>query len=234
MKTPLDQIEYRPAQIIALKKIKAPTLLGALRHNLREIISTAHEHRHAIDSSKSRHNVILRGPKASEAVKALHEQLKENNAIKSLRRDHVAAVEVVVSAPSNYLGPQEYFEASVAFFERFWGQPVLSAVAHFDQPNPHVHVLVSPFANGRSIGSSLIGYKSQISALARSFHTEVGKPFGFALSPQLTAAERLAISNETIEQLLQNPERALSGHLGHALRQILSASAERLRHIAAH
>jgi len=179
-------------------------------------------------------NAILRGPKASEAVKALHEQLKENNAIKSLRRDHVAAVEVVVSAPSNYLGPQEYFEASVAFFERFWGQPVLSAVAHFDQPNPHVHVLVSPFANGRSIGSSLIGYKSQISALARSFHTEVGKPFGFALSPQLTAAERLAISNETIEQLLQNPERALSGHLGHALRQILSASAERLRHIAAH
>lgn len=229
-----DLIEYRPAQVVALKKIKAPALLGALRHNLREIVSTAHEHRHAIDSSKSRLNVILRGARTSEAVKALHEQLKENNAIKSLRRDYVAAVEVVVSAPSNYLGPLEYFEASVAFFERFWRQPILSAVAHFDQPNPHAHILVSPFANGRLIGSSLIGYKSKISALARSFHTEVGKSFGFALSPQLTAAERLAISDETIAQILLDPEKALSGHIGHALRKIVFASAERLRHIVAH
>ena len=234
MNAPKVQSKNPTAQVVALKKIKSPALLAALKHNLREIISTAHERRHAIDSSKSRYNVILRGPKASEAVKALHEQLKENNAIKSLRRDHVAAVEVVVSAPSNYLGPQEYFEASVAFFERFWRQPVLSAVVHFDQPNPHVHILVSPFSNGRLIGSSLIGYKSQISALARSFHTEVGKSFGFALSPQLSPAERLAISNETIEQLLQNPERALSGHLGHALRKILFTSAERLRHIVAY
>jgi len=164
-------------------------------------------------------------------VKGLHDQLKEKNDIKSLRYDHVAAVEVVVSAPSNYLGPLEYFEASVAFFERFWGQPVLSAVAHFDQPNPHVHVLVSPFANGRLIGSSLIGYKSQVSALTRSFHTEVGGPFGFELKAQLTAAERLAISDEAIAQILLDPEKALSGHMGHALRKILFTSAERLRHV---
>jgi hypothetical protein len=229
-----EQIKHSPAQVVALKKIKGRALLGALRHNLREIASTVHEHRHSIDPSKSRFNVILRGPRASEAVKALHEQLKENNAIKSLRRDHVAAVEVVVSAPASYSDPLSYFEASVAFFERFWAQPVLSAVVHFDQPNPHVHILVSPFANGRLIGSSLIGYKSKISALARSFHTEVGKSFGFALSPQLTAAERLAISDETIAQILLDPEKALSGHMGHALRKILFTSAERLRHIVAH
>ena len=229
-----EQIKHPPAQVVARKKIKAPALLGALKHNLREIISTAHEHRHAIDPSKSSNNVILRGAKTSVEAKALHEQLKENNAIKSLRRDHVAAVEVVISTPASYGEPLKYFEAAVAFFERFWRQPVLSAVVHFDQPNPHVHILVSPFANGRLLGSSLIGYKSQISALARSFHTEVGKSFGFALSPQLTSAERLAISNETIAQLLQNPERALSGHLGHTLRQILFASAERLRHIVTH
>ena len=231
MKTPLDQIEYRPAQVVALKKIKAPALLGALRHNLREIISTAHERRHAIDSSKSRHNVILRGPKASEAVKALHEQLKENNAIKSLRRDHVAAVEVVVSAPSNYLGPLEYFEASVAFFERFWRQPVLSAVVHFDQPAPHVHLIVAPFSQGRCIGSSLVGYRTQIAALARTFHTEVGGPFGFELKAQLNAADRLAISNKFIAQILQDPERALSGHMGHVFRKLLIDGAERLRHV---
>lgn len=234
MKSERDLIEYRPAQVVAFKKIKAPALLGALKHNLREIISTAHEHRHAIDPSKSSNNVILRGAKTSVEAKALHEHLKEKNAIKRLRRDHVAAIEVVVSAPASYIKPQKYFEASVAFFERFWRQPILSAVAHFDQPNPHVHILVSPFANGRLIGSSLIGYRPQIAALARSFHTEVGKPFGFTLSPQLTVAERLAISNETIEQLLQNPERALSGHLGHALRKILFTSAERLRHIVAY
>jgi len=116
MKTPLDQIEYRPAQIIALKKIKAPTLLGALRHNLREIISTAHEHRHAIDSSKSCHNVILRGARTSAEVKSLHDQLKETNAIKRLRHDHVAAVEVVVSTPASYSDPLSYFEAAVVFF----------------------------------------------------------------------------------------------------------------------
>jgi len=229
-----EQIKHPPAQVVALKKIKAPALLGALKHNLREIISTAHEHRHAIDPSKSSNNVILRGAKTSVEAKALHEQLKEKNAIKRLRRDHVAAVEVVVSAPASYIKPQKYFEAAVAFFERFWAQPILSAVAHFDQPHPHVHILVTPFLNGRCIGSSLVGYRTQIAALARSFHTEVGKPFGFALSPQLTVAERLAISNETIAQLLQNPERALSGHLGHTLRQILFASAERLRHIVTH
>ena len=229
-----EQIKHSPAQVVTLKKIKATALLGALKHNLREIISTAHEHKHAIDASKSCHNVILRGARTSAEVKGFHNQLKEMNAIKSLRHDHVAAVEVVVSAPSNYLGPLEYFEAAVAFFERFWAQPILSAVAHFDQPNPHAHILVSPFANGRLIGSSLIGYRPQIAALARSFHTEVGKPFGFALSPQLTVAERLAISNETIAQLLQNPERALSSHLGHALRQILYSSADRLRHIITH
>ena len=231
MNAPKVQSKNPPAQVVALKKIKAPALLGALRHNLREIASTVHEHRHAIDPSNSCHNVILRGARTSAEVKGCHDQLKETNAIKNLRHDHVAAVEVVVSAPSNYLEPVKYFEAAVAFFERFWRQPVFSAVVHFDQPNPHVHILVSPFANGRLIGSSLIGYKSQIAALARSFHTEVGEPFGFALSPQLTAAERLAISDETIAQILLDPEKALSGHMGHALRKILFASAERLRHI---
>ena len=231
MKSERDLIEYRPAQVVAFKKIKGPALMGALKHNLREIVSTAHEHRHAIDSSKSRLNVILRGARTSAEAKVLHEQLKENNAIKSLRRDHVAAVEVVVSAPSNYLGPLEYFEASVAFFERFWRQPILSAVAHFDQPNPHAHILVSPFANGRLIGSSLIGYRTKMAALARSFHTEVGGPFGFELKAQLNAADRLAISNKFIAQILQDPERALSGHMGHALRKLLFDGAERLRHV---
>jgi len=104
-------------------------------------------------------------------------------------------------------------------------------VAHFDQPNPHVHVLVSPFANGRLIGSSLIGYKSQISALARSFHTGVGGPFGFELKAQLNAADRLTISNKFIAQILQDPERALSGHMGHVFRKLLIDGAERLRHV---
>jgi len=120
MKSERDLIEYRPAQVVAFKKIKGPALMGALKHNLREIVSTAHEHRHAIDSSKSRLNVILRGARTSAEAKVLHEQLKEKNAIKNLRRDHVAAVEVVVSAPASYIKPQKYFEAAVAFFERFW------------------------------------------------------------------------------------------------------------------
>ena len=231
MKTPLDQIEYRPAQVVALKKIKAPALLGALKHNLREIISTNHEHRHAIDPSKSSNNLILRGATTSAEVKGFHNQLKEMNAIKSLRHDHVAALEVVVSTPASYSEPLSYFEAAVVFFERFWGQPIVSAVAHFDQPNPHAHILVSPFANGRLIGSSLVGYKTQIAALARSFHTEVGGPFGFELKAQLNAADRLAISNKFIAQILQDPERALSGHMGHALRKLLFDGAERLRHV---
>ena len=226
-----EQIKHPPAQVVALKKIKAPALLGALKHNLREIISTAHEHRHAIDPSKSSNNVILRGAKTSVEAKALHEQLKEKNDIKSLRRDHVAAVEVVVSTPASYSEPLSYFEAAVVFFERFWGQPIVSAVAHFDQPNPHAHILVSPFANGRLIGSSLIGYRPQIAALARSFHTEVGGPFGFELKAQLNADDRLAISNKFIAQILQDPERALSGHMGHALRKLLFDGAERLRHV---
>ena len=122
MNAPKVQSKNPTAQVVALKKIKSPALLAALKHNLREIISTAHEHKHAIDASKSCHNVILRGARTSAEAKVLHEQLKENNAIKSLRRDHVAAVEVVVSAPSNYLGPLEYFEASVAshFFSLFF------------------------------------------------------------------------------------------------------------------
>ena len=226
-----EQIKHPPAQVVALKKIKAPALLGALKHNLREIISTAHEHRHAIDPSKSSNNVILRGAKTSVEAKALHEQLKEKNAIKRLRRDHVAAVEVVVSTPASYSEPLSYFEAAVVFFERFWGQPIVSAVAHFDQPNPHAHILVSPFANGRLIGSSLIGYRTKMAALARSFHTEVGGPFGFELKAQLNAADRLAISHKFIAQILQDPERALSGHMGHALRKLLFDGAERLRHV---
>lgn len=231
MKTPLDQTEYRPAQVVALKKIKGRALLGALRHNLREIASTVHEHRHAIDSSKSCYNVILRGARTSAEVKSLHDQLKEKNAIKRLRHDHVAAVEVVVSTPASYSDPLSYFEAAVVFFERFWGQPIVSAVAHFDQPAPHVHLIVAPFSQGRCIGSSLVGYRTQIAALARTFHTEVGGPFGFELKAQLTAADRLAISNKFIAQILQDPERALSGHMGHVFRKLLIDGAERLRHV---
>jgi hypothetical protein len=226
-----EQIKHSPAQVVALKKIKAPALLGALKHNLREIISTAHEHRHAIDPSKSSNNVILRGAKTSVEAKALHEQLKEKNAIKRLRRDHVAAVEVVVSTPASYSEPLSYFEAAVVFFERFWGQPIVSAVAHFDQPNPHVHIIVATFSQGRCIGSSLVGYRTQIAALARTFHTEVGDPFGFELKAQLNGADRLAISNKLIAQILQDPERALSGHMGHVLRKLLFDGAERLRHV---
>ena len=92
MNTPKVQSKNPPAQVVTVKKIKAPALLGALRHNLREIISTANEHRYAIDPGKSRYNAIIRGVRTSAEVKGLHDELKEKNDINSLRHEHVAKV----------------------------------------------------------------------------------------------------------------------------------------------
>lgn len=200
-------------------------MLGAVRHVLREIRGVAYEHRQAIDPGRTLLNRIIRGAATSDVVMASHEALAST--VKN-RKDGVQAVEILISCPIGFKDHPTYFEDAVTFFERFWSCPILLAVSHLDQTNPHLHILIAPFKGGRRCGSDLVGYKAAREALHRTFHQEVARKFGLELRSHLTIQERKYIVHKVMADIAGDPDRLLSGHLGTELSEILFAAAHRL------
>jgi hypothetical protein len=221
----LSASDFAPAMVLQTKKIKSYELLKAVRHVLREITVGSYQERQGIDPNRSGLNRVLRGKSSSEQVLAEHSQLAESV---RYRKDAVAALEVVISTPVGFQRSNEYFEASISFFERFWGCPTLLAVTHNDQSHPHLHLLVAPFKDGRLCGSATIGYKAAGESLRRNFHSQVASRYGFLLHDYLTTEARRSVAKSVKTQIMTDPGPLMSGHLGSEFTEVLFAGAHKL------
>lgn len=184
---------------------KSVTLAQAARHNLRELQAERGSRAH-ISTAHTALNCVLHGPAESGAMLALASGLMQRYQVPrcKLRRDHVQALEFVISLPaSSTVDPLLYFKASTDWLLKTFGsEMLLSVVVHFDEAAPHMHALVLPIIQGVYQGGAPIN-RTNLPKLVSGFAESVGRPFGLSFEPKLrlTASQRGSAVNVVIDHL---------------------------------
>jgi hypothetical protein len=183
-------------QFLRVKKLTGKAIVHvAARHNLREIAAEVGAGEH-IDPARIADNAVLRGANTAGGVSRTAKALMDDAGIGRLRKDAVRALEIIFSLPPDTTVDQSrYFDEATRWAEQHFGVAVLSSIVHRDEAAPHCHVLMLPLANGRMVGSDLLGGKAKLSAMQTDFHEKVGRAHGLARQPlqkRYSAAVRAA------------------------------------------
>ena len=158
-------------------------ILDALRHNKREIQAELGAVGY-IDASRSHLNLCLAGPDTSDAGYAFVKDSVaecERNSGRRIRKDAVLAMEIIFSLPakSEQFNAEAFFQDCFEWIKKeFPENLVISADAHLDEANPHLHVILNCIIKGRLIGSKAIGYKWNFRSRNIRFFEEIGKKYG--------------------------------------------------------
>lgn len=220
-------------QVLRFKKLKGGGIIGACaRHNLREIQAELGADSH-IDPLRTSLNIILRGAGAASdvAVEAANLMRQADIRLRNAQTEKyqsVVGIEFIASLPLNSgINERAYFERFVGYIEERFEIPVVSAVIHNDEAAPHCHVITVPLFNGRLIGSSLIGYKSSVTALQADFHAKVGQAYGLtrqAPAKQHSATVRANAALSIVKALQRSPKALNDPAIRDALRDALTIS----------
>ncbi len=194
------------AAYLNIKKLKgAGKVLAAARHNLREIQAELGAVGH-IDPSKTGLNRVMAGPGDAAAVARQAEQ----ETPPKLRKDAVRGLEVVISLPPGQArDSMAFFSDGLAWVRGYFAVPVLSAVAHHDEAEPHLHVLLLPLKNGRMAGSDLVGNRARLRDMQSAFHQAVASRYGLTrpvATRRPSKAFRDAAAAKVIDVLSTAPE----------------------------
>jgi hypothetical protein len=199
-------------------------ILICAKHNLRELAVPpklgANYLAMRYDSTK---NKILAGPSTAAEVAALAKSLIYAAGVRTIRVNATMAVELVFSLPvSFYADSSQYFSESLQWAVDYFQVPVLSAVCHFDQVQPHMHMLLLPLRAGQWLGSGLLGPRSAIRTMQQSFRATVAMPHG--LGRANTREQRRATAQQVVHRLQREPHLMNSTSVALALVDSLSAN----------
>jgi hypothetical protein len=190
-------------------------VLDALRHNKREIQAELGAAGY-IDASKSYLNRCLSGPDTSEAGYAIFKDAVAEfvlTAGKMIRKDAVLAIELIFSLPakSGHVNPKAFFDDCLEWTEKqFPTNLIISADAHMDEANPHLHVILNCILKDRLIGSKAIGYKRDFGNRNISFFEEVGKKYGLQpASLTVSKADRKRLEAEVMAEFVRSNDPVL-------------------------
>jgi hypothetical protein len=134
------------------------------------------------------------------------------------------AVELVVSLPVGFnVDSNKYFSESLQWAVDYFQVPVLSAVCHYDQLQPHMHVLLLPLRAGQWLGSGLLGPRSAIRTMQQSFRATVAMPYGLGRATN-TREQRRTTAQQVVHRLQKEPHLMNSTSVALALVDSLSAN----------
>jgi hypothetical protein len=77
--------------------------------------------------------------------------------------------------------------------------PIAHAIIHYDEADPHMHVIMVPTKGKRLPASKILGYKGVSQKRMQSLYDEVGKQFGLATPVRLTGAAKKRAAEKTIQ-----------------------------------
>ena len=189
-------------------------VLIAARHNLRERQSEMGADEN-INPLRTHLNVVMAGPLTAQGVSDFASELMSQAGIGKLRNDAGRSVECVISLPADTtINTAEYFNGSFEYVKthrRFAGLPVLSAVVHYDEESPHMHVLLLPLVettNKAGVtkmamrGSDVHGNTPNMrAALVADFYEQVGRWHGL-LCPVTPAKLTVATRGKSADLLM--------------------------------
>lgn len=203
------------AAFLRIKKLKGGGIITvAARHNKR-VIQAEIGASGNIDPTRSHLNETLHGPSTAADVGQLAKDLMAAAGVGKLRKDAVMALEIVFSLPPGHcLDDKAYFTDCVAWTEKHFACPVLSADIHRDEAQQHCHVLLLPLIDGRMDGGRIVGGKQKLMEMHKRFHLDVAARYGLNKAPaRLTGATKESASKAILQRLRETGDSALQSKL---------------------
>lgn len=112
------------------------------------------------------------------------------------RANSVIALDTIYTASAEFFKGKtneqinSYFSDCLQFHQQKYGH-VVSAVIHYDETTPHMHVLSVPLTrDGRLSARDVVGNRTAMSRAQTEFHEEVGKMYGLERGVHRDCAEK--------------------------------------------
>lgn len=112
------------------------------------------------------------------------------------RSNSVVALDAIYTASGDFFKGKsneecnQYFRDCLQFHQRKFGH-IVSAVVHYDETTPHLHILSVPLTqDGRLSAREIIGNRANLSRMQTEFFEQVGKEHGLERGIQMDGQEK--------------------------------------------
>lgn len=119
-----------------------------------------------------------------------------NRAGAKTRSNSVVALDAIYTASGDFFKGKsneendQFFRDCLAFHQRKFGH-VISAVIHYDETTPHLHILSVPLTqDGRLSAREIIGNRANLSRMQTEFFEQVGKEHGLERGIHMDGQEK--------------------------------------------
>lgn len=174
--------------IMRTEKRKRTDLGGIQRENTR----TATEYNNKVSPGMDIFNVTLK--KSSNWLQDINNEIKAAGA--KTRSNSVLALDTIYTASQNFFQGKtnqqndDFFKDCLQFHQEHFGH-IISAVIHYDETTPHLHVISVPLTkDGRLSARDVIGNKAKMSKTQDQFFEQVGRGYGLERGVQMDGQEK--------------------------------------------
>lgn len=112
------------------------------------------------------------------------------------RSNSVVALDAIYTASGDFFKGKsneecnQYFRDCLEFHQRKFGH-IVSAVVHYDETTPHLHILSVPLTqDGRLSAREIIGNRTNLSRMQTEFFEQVGRGYGLERGMQMDGQEK--------------------------------------------
>lgn len=174
--------------IMRTEKRKRTDLSGIQKENTR----TATEYNNKVAPGMNIFNVTLK--ESSNWLQDINKEIQAAGA--KTRANSVLALDTIYTASSEFFQGKTnkendaFFRDCLRFHEERFGH-IVSAVIHYDETTPHLHVISVPLTpDNRLSARDVIGNKAKMSKTQDSFFEQVGKSYGLKRGIHMDGQEK--------------------------------------------
>ena len=207
------------------------TLSKADLHNTRQIPTEFETFSH-IDPTKSHLNqelVSLESESLEQKVKMLIGEAGISlDSARYKRANKGLAIEWLFTVTPGFQCDYEQLYSKCLFWlmETFPFSPIAHAIIHYDEADPHLHVIMIPIQGIRLPASKILGFKGVSRARLNDLYEKVAKEFGLSHPTRLTGAVKRRAAEITIKVCEKFDYRKNLGRLWQPLIMAIQARPE--------
>lgn len=206
----MDDVAFLRVKPLSMKTTRSKdadsVLLRVMGHNLRQLPDDCTSR---FDPRLSPRNVVIIGPTTATDAAELANSLMRDAGIVA-RANAMLAIEAVISVPTGWkIDSVAYFHDSVQWAKKYFKCPMLSAIAHHDESNPHLHIVMVPIRGTRLQGTVILGGRSEIAAMHLDFFESVGRGYGLQMptaKKRLSESQRCQALDDAFDMLKRNSD----------------------------
>lgn len=174
--------------IMRTEKRKKSDLSGIQKENTR----TATEYNNKVAPGMDIFNVTLK--ESNDWLQDINREIQAAGA--KARSNSVMALDTIYTASANFFQGKtnaendKFFQDCLKFHENHFGH-IISAVVHYDETTPHLHVISVPLTkDGRLSARDVIGNKAKMSKTQDAFFEQVGRGYGLERGIHMDGQEK--------------------------------------------